>query len=489
MTDADVSLSTGHVRGSTRDGVSRFLGIPYAQDPIGELRFSAPVPRTPWVGVRDATRPAATAQRLRFDPDPAIPEPIVAGTDVLHVDVWAPAPGPGSPVADDDADHAEGDEDPGHPDPAEGSGYPVMVWIHGGGWESGSSNQPWFDGSMFARRGIVVVSVGYRLGVEGFTPFPDAPDNRGLLDWIAALEWVRDEIAAFGGDPGRVTVAGQSAGGGAVLCLLGSPPAEGLFHGAIAASPAVLRAPATYPPKGVTAASLAAGGRGVVDEFHRRFRKDNQFTLPFRPVVGGETMPLPPLEAVAGGTGTRVPLMVGSTAMEFDAVADRIPGPALVPGAAFIALTQQLPRGGIRALARQSSGRSLRRSVGAVIDAAAIHSTVARTAETRLAAGDPTWVFDFRWAGGNGPRHCADLPFTWGVPDAENVERYLGAPAPVDLVRAVHDAWVGFVTRADPGFPAYTEPGRPVMAWDDPPVVLDDGLAAVRAVWWPEVAD
>lgn len=471
MTDAVVSLSTGDVRGSVRDGAARFLGIPYAEDPVGELRFAAPVPRRRWEGVRDATRPAATAQRLRFDPDPAIPEPIVAGTDILHVDVWAPS------------------GDAGRSAPETAAGYPVMVWIHGGGWESGSSHQPWFDGATFARRGVVVVSVGYRLGVEGFTPFPDAPDNRGMLDWIAALEWVRDEITAFGGDPARVTVAGQSAGGGAVLCLIGSPRAEGLFHGAIASSPAVLRAPATYPPEDVTAASLVAGGRGVVDEFHRRFRKNNQFTLPFRPVVGDDTLPLPPLEAVAGGAGTRIPLMIGSTATEFEAVADRLPGPALVPGAALIALSQQIPREGIRALTRQSSGRSLRRSVGAVIDAAAIHSTVARAAETRMAAGDPTWVYDFRLSQGNGPRHCADLPFAWGAPDAENVEHYLGLPAPADLVEAVHDSWVGFVTRADPGFPAYTDPGRSVMAWDDPPVVLDDGLAAVRAVWWPEVGD
>ncbi|MGX1856189.1 carboxylesterase/lipase family protein [Dietzia sp. NPDC055340] len=461
MTDVDISLSTGRVRGIVRDGVARFLGIPYAEDPVGERRFAAPIPRSAWQDTRDATRPAATAQRLRFDPDPAIPEPIVAGTDVLHVDVWAPA---------------------------EGAGHPVMVWIHGGGWESGSSNQPWFDGAAFARHGVVVVSVGYRLGVEGFTSFPDAPDNRGMLDWIAALEWVRSEISAFGGDPHRVTVAGQSAGGGAVLCLLGSPVAAGLFQRAIAASPAVLRAPSTAAPEGVTAASLAAGGRGAVDEFHRRMRKENQFTLPFRPVVGDELLPAPPLEAVAGGRASEVPLMIGSTATEFEAIADRLPGPALVPGAALIALSQQIPRAGLRALARQSNGRSLRRSVGAVIDAAAIHSTVARAAETRLAAGDPTWVYDFCWADGNGPRHCADLPFFWGSPDAENVERYLGAPAPGALVTAMHQSWVRFVTDGDPGFAAYEATRRAVMSWDTPQSVVEDGLSAVRQVWWPEEA-
>lgn len=459
VTGPEVTLSTGRVLGTSLGETVRFLGIPYAEDPVGDLRFAEPRPRGPWAGVRDARRPAATAQRLRFDSDPAIPEPIVAGTDVLHVDVWAPE---------------------------SGQDHPVMVWFHGGGWESGSSHQPWFDGSTFARRGIVVVSVGYRLGVEGFTSFPDAPNNRGVLDWIAALEWVRDEITSFGGDPDRVTISGQSAGGGAVLALLGSPRAAGLFHRAIASSPAALRAPDVPAPKGVTAESLALGGRGVVDEFHRKLRSDNQLTLPFRPVIGGELLPVPVLEAVAGDQGALVPLMIGSTATEFEAIARNIPGPALVPGATIVAMSQDIPRAGLRALARQSSRRSVRRSVGAVIDAATIHSTVTRAAERRAAVGAPTWVYDFCWNGGVGPVHCTDLPFFWNVPGGENVERYLGVAAPPALVEEMHDSWVNFVTAGDPGFPVYAAPDRRVRVWDSPPSVVDDGLAAVREVWLPE---
>lgn len=473
-----VDLSTGRARGTDLGGVHRYLGIPYAEDPVGVLRFAPPVPRGPWEGVRDATRPAATAQRLRFDPHPAIPEPIVAGTEVLHVDVWAPA------------------------EPADGAGHAVLVWFHGGGWESGSSHQPWFDGSSFARHGIVVVSVGYRLGVEGFTPLPDVPDNRGVLDWIAALRWVRDEIGAFGGDPARVTISGQSAGGGAVLCLLASSAADGLFHRAIACSPAMLRSPAATTPKGITAADLATGGRGAVDEFHRRLRRENPLKLPFRPRVGGEAVPVPPLEAIADGAGARVPLMIGATAAEFASVVDRIPGPALVPGAAVALRAQQVPVRGLGALARQSAGRSVRTSVGAVIDAASFHSTVAVTAEIRASVGAadarddtdpadpagpaPTWVYDFRWSAGRGAAHCADLPFFWNVPGAENVRDFLGEDPPGELVAAMHDSWVRFVRDGDPGFPAYARPDRRVRVWDSPPEDLDDGLAQVRAVWRPE---
>ncbi|KAA0917406.1 carboxylesterase/lipase family protein [Dietzia sp. ANT_WB102] len=451
-------MSTGRVRGADLGDVLRFYGIPYAEDPIGDLRFAAPVRRVPWDGIRDATRPAATAQRLRFDANPAIPEPIVAGTDILHVDVWAPT---------------------------EGLGHPVLVWIHGGGWESGSSHQPWFDGTAFARAGIVVVSVGYRLGVEGFTAFPDAPDNRGVRDWIMALEWVRDEIEAFGGDPGQVTVSGQSAGGGAVLCLLAAPAAAGLFHRGIASSPAVLRSPAAQAPIGATAAELAAGGRGAVDEFHRRLRKDNPFLMPFRPTVGDDTVPVPPLEGIGSGPGLDLPLLIGSTATEFEGVVRSLPRPALLPGAVMILRSQELPTAGLRALARQSAGRSLRRAVGAVVDAATIHSTVVRAAETRMVGGAPTWVYDFRWSEGRGAVHCADLPFFWAVPEAPNVRSYLGADAPTELVADMHRSWVDFVRTGDPGFPRYEPLGRQVQVWDEPSVVVEDGLADVREVWWP----
>ena len=182
-----------------------FLGIPFAQAPVGDLRFAAPVPPEPWEGIRDALEYGATAQR--GDPGiTLIPEPSVPGESTLNVNVFTPAPG--------ETDAA----------------LPVLVYIHGGGYTAGSPASPWYDGRAFNRDGVVTVSVSYRLGFDGFGHIPGAPSNRGVRDWIAALEWVRDNIAAFGGDPSRVTIAGQSAGGGAVLTLLGMPAAQHLFH-------------------------------------------------------------------------------------------------------------------------------------------------------------------------------------------------------------------------------------------------------------------
>ena len=176
-----------------------FRGIPYAQPPVGELRLAAPRPVPGWSGVREA---------LAFGPPPPqgghfgmdALSPGAADDDWLTVNVWSPEPEPGA-------------------------GLPVMVWIQGGGYEIGMSGLPEYDGGRLAREGrVVVVTLNYRVGAEGFAQLEGAPANRGLLDQVAALEWVRDNIAAFGGDPARVTVFGQSAGGGSVAALLGDGP-------------------------------------------------------------------------------------------------------------------------------------------------------------------------------------------------------------------------------------------------------------------------
>ncbi|PHP53534.1 carboxylesterase family protein [Actinomyces ruminis] len=191
-----------------------FYGIPFAEPPVDSLRFLAPVPRGRWDGVREATRPGPTPQRRPFGETTAIPEPSIPGDDILSVNVFTPAPG--------DA----------------GAHLPVLVWIHGGGFYAGSPASPYYDGAAFNRDGVVTVSVSYRLGLDGFgwIPDSDAPVNRGILDQILALEWVRENIAAFGGDPEQVTIGGQSAGGASALVLLNSPRVRGLFSRVICES-------------------------------------------------------------------------------------------------------------------------------------------------------------------------------------------------------------------------------------------------------------
>ena len=209
-----VRTANGPVRGTvsprSKDGrVVVHRGIPYAAAPFGEHRFAAPAPAPAWEGVRDCTEPGPPAPQgdqligaVPWSPDTSL--------ECLVLNVWSPA--------------------------AAGGSAPVMVWIHGGAYIVGSGDGAVYDGTRLAETGLVVVSVNYRLGFEGFGHVPGRPDNRGLLDQVAALRWVRDNIAAFGGDPGNVTVAGESAGAGSVVCLMTSPEARGLFHRAVAHS-------------------------------------------------------------------------------------------------------------------------------------------------------------------------------------------------------------------------------------------------------------
>ncbi len=211
-----VDTRSGKVEGFERDGVHVFRGIPYALPPVGTRRWQLPQPEESWEGVRDATEFSAQSAQSEFAMTKLLggPKPVIS-EDSLYLNVWTPAC--------DDARR------------------PVMVWIHGGAFIWGSGDTPWYDGTNFAAHGdVVVVTINYRLGPFGFLHLADLFDgafagsgNLGIADQIAALEWVRDCIAAFGGDPYHVTVFGESAGGGSIGTLLGTPAAQGLFTGAI----------------------------------------------------------------------------------------------------------------------------------------------------------------------------------------------------------------------------------------------------------------
>src|SRR5689334_9844894 len=202
----EVRVTAGTVRGSMESGMAVFRGIPFAAPPVGALRFAAPQPVAAWDGVREAVAFGPPPPQAGFFGMDGIG---VAGDDWLTVNVWS------SDVSGD---------------------LPVMVWIQGGGYTVGMSGLPEYDGTRLARDGVVLVTFNYRVGIEGFAAIEGAPANRGLLDQVAALRWVRDNIRAFGGDPDRVTVFGQSAGAGSVAALLAMPCAAGLFRRAVAQS-------------------------------------------------------------------------------------------------------------------------------------------------------------------------------------------------------------------------------------------------------------
>ncbi|MFF4381576.1 carboxylesterase/lipase family protein [Kitasatospora sp. NPDC001547] len=474
-----VPTGRGPVRGERRAGGGvRFLGIPYARPPVGELRFAAPVPPRPWTEVLDATEYGPTAQRRPFGEVTTIPEPTVPGAGILNLNVFTP-------------------------DPTPAAGLPVLVWIHGGGFVAGSSASPWYDGAAFNRDGVVVVSIGYRLGVEGFLHLADAPDNRGVRDWIAALGWVRDNIASFGGDPAKVTVAGQSAGGGAVQTLLATPAARGLFRAAISVSGAVMRPQDRATAEAVSRVFTARTGvpataaalRDATDTELLALQDaldsagpdpDGLPALPLAPFADGELVPVPVPEAIVDAD---VPLLLGFTAHEFAVPAgEDAPAAGDAPEGELLGLLHALGLDDGSRAARFLAERPAASGGDAITDWL-FRAPALAIAEARAERQRPTWLYQFDWSGAAPGRigqayHCIDLPFAFDLLHAEGVEAALGAHPPQPLADAVHGAWVAFVRDLDPGaaWPPYQE-GRATMRWHTEPRVERDPLRAVREIW------
>ncbi|MDA8439891.1 MAG: carboxylesterase family protein [Propionibacterium sp.] len=483
-----VSIAQGELEGTWRGASAAFLGIPYAQPPIGERRFLAPMPATGWSGIRMATAYGPTAQRRPFGPDTTIPEPSIPGDDILTANVFTPAPG------------------------RRDARLPVLVWIHGGGFKAGSPASPWYDGAAFNRDGVVSVTIGYRLGFEGFGWVADAPLNRGVLDWIAALRWVRDNIEAFGGDPARVTIAGQSAGGGAVLALLACPEARGLFHGAIAQSAAFRGAdPARAELLGRRLADLAgveptrtalatvdddllldlqdhlevqlSSMPADPDELVAELAGEGLDGLPFTPVGDGVLLPRTFTEGAA--LMAHVPLLIGTVRHEFTA-AGRAMAPALGTSEPREVLGRLLGdfAGGYAAAHPELAPVDL---IGQLITDRRFRIPTVQVAESRPAL---TWLYDFQRPGPGGMAlHCTELPYVFDALGAEKVESSCGANPSRSLASAVHGDWVRFITTGSPGWSAASEGDRPtrvygrgdVDALDEPGYGIERRLAAVLA--------
>src|ERR1017187_1953245 len=391
-----VSTTHGRVRGQENDGVTRFLGIPYAASPTGALRFRAPAPPPPWEGILEADAFSATPPK----PDYAAPfdvllaEPSIPGDDWLTVNVWTPG----------------------------GSGLPVMVWIHGGAFSNGNSAVPMYDGHTFARDGVVLVTINYRLGVDGFGYLPDAPANRGLLDQIAALEWVRDNIAAFGGDPGNVTIFGESAGAMSITTLLSIPRARGLFAKAITQSGAA------------QAASV--------------------------PVIDGDLIPAHPMAAIAAGAGAEVPLLTGTTSEEYRLF--------LFPTGLGALITDEILSGLLPALGVGAPLAGLHRSnrpgatpgdiMAALVTDKFFRLPALAVAEARTSGPAPTYVYEFAWqspVGDLGACHSLEIPFVFDNLSASGAALVIGEDRPQHLASQMHTAWIRFARDGDPGWRAF----------------------------------
>jgi para-nitrobenzyl esterase len=493
MTD-DVIAQTaeGRVRG-TRDGQAlRFLGIPYAQSPAAAGRFAAPVPHGRWDGTRDALAYGATSPQ----PDRGvtlIPEPVIAGDNELNLNVFTPDLG--------------------------AAGLPVLVWIHGGGFFGGGNASPWYRGGPFARDGVVLVSINYRLGAEGFLDVPGAPANRAVRDWVRALKWVQENVAAFGGDPAKVTIAGQSAGGGACAALLGVPAARGLFRGAVCMSGgSALRQTAggvravaaqiarhlgiadlnqaaleELPAETILAAqeAVTAAGMGAIDGQQQGREAvigvlSGSIRLPWAPWTDGEFVTEEPLQAAASPRHNSISVLAGATAEEFNMswmTADWITADMVAEGLAKAGV----PARGV-AVYLDRAGQRPCGAVGQAITDRTFRVPAQQLAAAKAQAGGAAYAYDFRWASSAGllpglAFHCLDVPFAFDTLGEPGVREAAGPAPPASLAADMHGAWVRFVTHGDPGWPRYETGKRPVMVFAEPSAVREDPLAMERAAW------
>ena len=497
MTGAIVDTRSGKVEGLERNGIHVFRGLPYAAPPIGKRRWKAPEREPAWDSVRGATEFSAMSAQGEFMLEQLLggDNPRTKSEDSLYLNVFTPG-------LDDKR-------------------RPVMVWIHGGAFMMGEGATPWYDGTKFATRGdVVVVTINYRLGSFGFLHLSDlfgdelaGSGNLGLLDQVAALEWVRDCIEAFGGDPNHVTIFGESAGAGSVATLLGLPAAAGLFHAAIPQSGAASWF--ATPERATDIAKVIIDALGVkpgdIDALYAKTTEEiiaaqaavgletDGAGLPFQPVVDGTVLPRPALDAIAAGSAAGVRLLVGTNNDEMTLFG--LMDPTL----------NALDEAGIRARIRPYWGdegvdeffatyRNLLPDASvqdlwiAISTDALFRIPAIRLAERQLPHA-PVWSYLFTWAtpvfdGVLKSTHALEIPFVFDNLDEPGSALFTGTgDERIAIARRMHDAWIAFArdgspqTDAIPEWPQYEPERRATMRIDETFEIVDDPGSQARHLW------
>jgi para-nitrobenzyl esterase len=494
MSELVVSTASGKVRGLRKHGIAQWRGIPYAEPPRGALRFLPPRPPVPWSGERDATRFGAIAPQS-LDPGTTVLSGFGADTpmseDCLVLNVYSPA-----------ADDAR---------------RPVVVWIHGGAFVMGSGSQPLYNGTSFAaHHDVVVVTINYRLGLLGLLYLGDVAGEAyrhgdvGLLDQVAALRWVRENIAGFGGDPARITVMGESAGAISIGNLLGMPAARGLFDRAILQSGATpllpqSRADATALARAVLA-ELGVGVEALADvPVERLLAIQVQLNRTrglgaIAPYVDGVSLPRPPFETVREG-GAPVPLLLGSNRDEWR-LFDVLFGEA----STHASRAAYLQRFGDDLLPIHASYREGRAAgPGArspdhqawvdLIGDAGLRLPMLRLADAQVRHA-PVWMYRFDWEtpafdGRLGAAHALELPFVWDQLEQPFAQLLLGGDVAGarPLAAEMQAAWAAFIRGGEPAadglpaWPRYDDQRRATMVLDRESRVIDDPDRALRERW------
>jgi para-nitrobenzyl esterase len=487
------TIGQGEIQGkAASNGMVAFKGIPYATPPVGELRYKPPLPPKRWMGTFEA-----------FDYGKAAPQPAdelegisksVQSEDCLTLNIWTPG-------VDD-------------------SRRPVMVWIHGGGWTSGSSRVPVYDGAALAKRGdVVVVTANYRLGPLGFLYLGGLggqdyaqSGNLGLLDQTAALKWVGANISRFGGDPKKITIFGESAGSMSVCSLMGMPAAKGLFRRAIAESGALNTIRSTDYAYSVTQRFMQKAGvtdlaglkalswQQIVQAETALMKEEFQSSTLFGPVIDGSVLPQPPLHAIAAGSASGVDLMNGTNLDEVRAWTLQIPGLdtlSLKTVLPFFPMLQSVMVPSVDAVEASYKSRRPDATEGDITMAVGtdvlFRVPAIRVAEAQSAKQPGTWMYLFTWPSPVnkhlGSCHSIELPFVFGNLSAPNVKKYIGDDPPQELADIMQDTWTAFARTGNPNnesvpsWKAYDDKTRATMILNVQPSSKNDPYSEDRQVW------
>ena len=450
-------ISTGELIGRSEGGVDRYLGVPYAAPPFGKRRFAKPEPVEPWAEPRDASEFGPTSPQTPYPGRigtilPSIDRP---GEDILTANVWAPS------------DAMSRDRE----------GLPVVLWVHGGAFERGGAALGIYDGTSFARDGVVFVSINYRLGAEGFSVLEGVPRNLGLEDVAAGLRWVHDEIRAFGGDPARITVMGESAGGSLVAALLARPDSRELIAGAIVQSGPTS---ADHAEKsGELSSDLAkrlgvpATKEGFASVEPQQLLRVRQEQVGGKSILSGapayvltldeDTLPVTPAE---GLESARQPVLIGANTQEYrlwfapEAL-------AAIGGLKFWIATKALKisKQAVAAYRQDWQGSNRGEVLGQLITDRLLRGPAILAARNRTS---PTYAYEFTWRTpkhGLGATHALELGFVF---DALNTgdAKMMADHAPQSLADQMHADWVRFIKTGDAGWPPFSE-AKKVRLYDE----------------------
>ena len=474
MTRVKIATTDGVVEGLADAQVRRFFSLPYAAPITQERRFREPQPVEKWQGIRDATRPGPCApqsplREAEIDLDRLMGVPGPSGPDYLTLNLHAPL---------------------------KGEGRPVMVFIHGGSFVAGSKDAPVYDGSAFARDGVVCVVINYRLGIEGFLPAPGIPTNLGLRDMIAALGWVRANVAAFGGDPDNVTLFGESGGAWCISTLIASPLANGLFHRAICQSGHAFGARdighmqrlVKRLAKRLKVTPDQAGFASVPIEkippaqdwvmtpnlfFHMKDQDgfDPSFGVTrFLPVYGDDVLPVETRTALSQGAGRHIDLLIGTNSEEGNLFF--VPGNVVSKlkrwmAVMFVGKALPKPREALRAYGLDERGAKPGDVLARAMSDLMFHVMTRRTAELHRGR---SFVYEFDWrspaiGGALGAAHAVELPFVFDTLEVASGPRgLLGEAPPQALATSIHALWIRFANDGTLPWPEYEPETRQVYS-------------------------